>query len=114
MVGREGFQTLHRHLGHLLFQCILDEGIQRLACLAGKHGNLTMDGGRKAHVQHARIAFVGLYALFLAIGQIVVHSLVEGLGKLLHALAFEIHQPVDAFNLAEEHLILSLKATEPR
>ena len=63
-------------LFHLLLQSAFDIGIDGHACLCGQHGYLPVDSRSKAHIQHARITLVGLYALVFTISQIV-HGLVE-------------------------------------
>ena len=65
-----------------------------------------MHFGREAYVERARIAFVRLYALLLAVGEVVVYGLVKGFGELLNAFALEIHQSVDTLYFTEENVVL--------
>ena len=92
---------------HLLLQCLLNKSIQRHTLLTGKHSHLTVDGRSQPDIQHPSIALVGLYALFIAIGQIIINSLMESIATSL------LPQSNKPSSLKQQALFLYSPSTPP-
>ena len=64
-----------------------------------------MDGWCQTYIEDSRITLIRLYAFIIAIGQIIIDSLMKGFSEFFYTFTLKIYQTIDALNLTEEHLV---------
>ena len=92
-----------KHGGNLFLHSCTDKGVDGYTGLFGEIGHAGMYVGGEPHVKRARIVFMRFDIFFFAESEIIVDSLVEGLGEFGHTLTLEVHKSVYAFDLSKEY-----------